>query len=196
MAPVKNCTWHRSNQWFWNVSINWPFHAPILEVSVWTPTPSPKDEVCNISKASVTNNVPIGAIPHQPMCVKCCTVDILCRNLWEKKPESHRAKHNQILLHLSCRSQYPCHGTLSFVLWDFRFFLGINNRPTYIKFLAKMNSGFWPTTQNLQNQRCCCMGLAKQQGQIQWQVPIRLHRVCSTMLLLSRCHSRRYFTSY
>jgi hypothetical protein len=47
------------------------------------------------------------------------------------------------------------------------FFLGINNRPTYTQFPAKINSGFWPTTQNLQNQQCCCMGLAKQQGQIQ-----------------------------
>ncbi len=82
--PVKNCTWHRGKQQFWNVSINQPFHAPVLEVGVWTPTQSPEDEVCNISEASVTNNVPVGAIPHQHMCVKCSTVVILCRNVWEK----------------------------------------------------------------------------------------------------------------
>ncbi len=47
----------------------------------------------------------------------------------------------------------------------FCFFLrGINNGPTYTKLPAKMNSGFWPTTRNLQNQRCCHLGLAKMTG--------------------------------
>ncbi len=44
-VPVKNCTSHRQKQQFWNVSINWLFHALVLEVSVRAPTPSPNDEV-------------------------------------------------------------------------------------------------------------------------------------------------------
>ncbi len=33
--PVKNCTWHIRGKWqFWNVSINQPFHASVLEVGV------------------------------------------------------------------------------------------------------------------------------------------------------------------
>ena len=56
------------------------------------------------------------------------------------------------------------------------------SRNTYTKFPTKMNSGFCRTTRNLQNQWCCHMGLAKQRGRIQWQVPIRLIRVCSTIV--------------
>ncbi len=72
------CHGSRGKRPLWNVSINRPCRAPVLEVSVWTPTPSPKDKVCNISEASGTNNEPVGAIPHQPMCVKCSTASILC----------------------------------------------------------------------------------------------------------------------
>ncbi len=54
--------------------------------SCWEHGPlSPEDEVWNISEVSVTNNVPVEEIPHQPICVKCSTVGILCRNIWEKK---------------------------------------------------------------------------------------------------------------
>ncbi len=57
-------TWTKRRFWF--VSIKRPFHASDIEVSVWTPTPTPEDEVWNISEASVTENLPVGAIPHRP----------------------------------------------------------------------------------------------------------------------------------
>jgi hypothetical protein len=59
-----------------------------------------------------------------------------------------------------------------------------------------MNSGFSQTTPKRQLQCHCQMSPTKQQGEIQWEVPIRLIRVCSTKYLLSRCHKVRYFTSY
>ncbi len=177
---MKNCTWHRGKWQFWNVSINQPYYAPALELSVWTPTPSPEDEVCNISEASVTNYVPAGAIPRQPMCVKCGTVGILCRNIWEKNQNLTTQKTTKFW----CLYPAPANivAMADCVLYcQILFFLGINNWPIYTTFPAKMNSGFWPTTQNLQNQQCHRMGLAKRWGRIQWQVPIRLIRVCSTM---------------
>ena len=85
-------TWQK--QRFWFVSINQPFHAPILEVSVWAPTPSPEDEVWNISEASVTNNVPVGETPHRPISLKSSTIGISCRNKWEKT-ESHNTKNTK-----------------------------------------------------------------------------------------------------
>ncbi len=64
--PVKNCTSPGQKRRFWFVSIKRPFHASDIEISVWTPTPTPEDEVWNILEASVTNNLPVGAIPHRP----------------------------------------------------------------------------------------------------------------------------------
>ncbi len=129
--------------------INQPFHAPVLEVSVWTPTPSLEDEVCNISEASVTNNVPVGAIPHQPLCVKCSTVGILFRNIGEKNRIS---QHKTQLDSVAFIPSQPIVSAASCVLWVVRFcfFLeSIIDLHTQ-NFPPKMNSGFCQTTQNLE----------------------------------------------
>ncbi len=37
-------------------------------------------------------NLPVGEIPHQPVWVKCSTISILCRNIWEKNRISQQQK--------------------------------------------------------------------------------------------------------
>ncbi len=163
--------------------LNWPCHTPVLEVSVWTPPPSPEDEVATSQKRQWPTTYLLGWSPIDLLYVWSVAPKVFYVETYEKKNQNLTTQNTTRFCCFHPATANCLHRRLCFVCCEILFFyLGINNRPTtYTKFPAKMNSGFWPTTQNLQNQQCCCMGLAKWQGQIQWQVPIRLIRVCSTI---------------
>ncbi len=192
--------------------------------------------------------------PIDLLWVKCSTVGIPCRNIWEKKTESNNTKNTKIkninftrwkanppvrvgvavsasgtCFRACLHSAHPRDATKDRAARGcpipMRPLIAINrcvvvllcccvvvllcccvksgeqnegtsNKPTHAIFPAKMNSSFSQTTPKRQLQCHCQMSPTKQQGEIQWEVPIRLIRVCSTKYLLSRCHKVRYFTSY